>query len=210
MLNNTVVQDNWPGACAGRTGNVRYSPKATHHSCEENGLNRWHCILSRLEYEIRKTRNPSVAYISPDAVDYPAVVKMVIKPLEQSNTKNNLVRPNPNTPIQQLLQIQNPNQMFPTVHAYMLALYQKASTGSDSSDLVQSMDTLRVTKEFLKIVGDIAALRTVRTRLVNWCKSVYILNPNMRRNIEVWGREKDASKSILKLVMALDKRKPPL
>ena len=153
-----------------------------------------------------------MAYIAPDAVDYPAVVKKVIDTIIEQSTKTNLVRPNPNTPVQQLLQIQNPNQMFPTVHAYMLALYQKAiqglGTGSASVDLTQSTDSLQVTKEFLKLAGDITTLQTVRTRLVHWCKSDHLLNPNMRRNIEEWGRGKDINKSVLKLVMVLDKKKP--
>jgi hypothetical protein len=209
MLNNGVVQNGWVGACSGRTGNVHYSPKALHHSCEENGLNRWHCILSRLEYEIRKTRHPSVVYIAPDAVDYPAVVRKTINMIiQQSNLATTLQRPIPTSPLRQVLQIANPNETFSTVHEYVRTLYQKTNDDdAESDELIQAMDSLQITKNLLNLVGDIDTLKLLQTRLIAWCKLKYQMNPNMRQKIDECGREKDRKKSITKLVLILDKSK---
>ena len=199
LLNDGVVQNEWKGACTGRTGNVRFSPTASQHTCEDNTINRWHCTLSRLEYALRNKKVSE--YVAPDAVNYPALATAVLAQLVEQSQGSALPQPVPLSTLDHLLRLEDPSQRYNTVEGYIMDLH----TGAAPIDSVQVMGVVERTDQLLTACTT-EQINVLRTRLVRWCRSVFRLNPKVRHNVEKWNRDKDIRVAILNLVHTLVKK----
>jgi hypothetical protein len=197
VLNNGVVQNNWKGACSGRSGNVRFVSTASKHTCEDTVLNRWHCTLSRLEYTLRNKKIHD--YVAPDAVDYPQLANQIISKLIQESQQSDL--PQPQSTLDGLLLIEDLSHHYHTVRVYISALLN--TTTPDMTP--PHMDIIELTKALLANCTT-EQKKVLRTRLVRWGKRVFELNPNARHKIDKWNQDKDINMAILNLVFALDRK----
>jgi hypothetical protein len=212
MINNGVVQGNWDGACIGRTGNARYSPNAPKHTCEDNILNRWHCALSRLEYELmRRLRTSSdLRYVAPDAVDFTKIATMVTDAIGSSSKDTVMNRPS-SFSVMALLNIVNPARMYATVHAYLVDLVTASKRNLGPMEIPEDIYESEAEPYAIALLDAIGnngdTMKLLRLRLVRWCRSKYATNPITRRRCERWGHAKNVHESILELVRELDKKK---
>ena len=209
MINNGVVQGNWDGACIGRSGNARYSPNAPKHTCEDNILNRWHCALSRLEFDLtRSVRTASdLRFVAPDVVDFTKIATMVTDAIGSSSKDSAMAVPSRS--VGTLLQIANPVRLYATVRRYIVDLL-RAAEGRPGSMVHEEVDgeAEPYAVALLNIIGaDMDTVKLLRLRLLRWCRSRHVANPIARRRCERWGRASDVHEAVRELVRELDKSK---
>ena len=204
LLNGGAVQNEWRGACVGRTGNVRFSHTAENHTCEDNVINRWHCTLSRLEYALRNKKLSDGQYVAPDVVDYPTLATDIINKLTQQSDASNLTKPTSLPTLNRLLQ-GDPSQRYLTVRVYIIDLFNVADIVTVTPEEAQTMPVIDLTNILINKCT-MEQMKAMRTRLVQWCIHVYHMNAKMTQNINRWKHNKDINTAILNLVYILEKK----